>query len=215
MNKENLKKGGVRWAVVAGVFIVSFLLYTSVFMNTQIKTEPSWHVLWEGSLAEATEANPGAGASGFLEIYFINHSNTGTTAYDNNVSSGYEGWCNTSLDADGAAGTVNHAYAAVDNFNLTVKALTAMDVVVRARWNRTHAWDGSKFIGSNCRINLTMSGGGITISGLTSGTNCISNNETDHTYIWINVYWNNTNAGYQLNPNQISQVTQISIQAKY
>jgi hypothetical protein len=215
MNKENIKKKGGHIAIIFFVGLVTLLLYTSVFSNIKIKDEPQWHILWEGSLAEATEANPGAGASGFLEIFFCNHSADPANAYNDNVSSNFETWCNTSLDADGAAGTVNHAYAAADNFNLTVKSLTVMDVVCRARWNRTHAYDGTKFIGDNCRINITMAGGGITILGTTSGTNVISENQTDETYIWINVYWNNAHAGYQLNPNSISLVSQISIQAKY
>ena len=216
MDEEKyFKKAGVRWGTVFGVFIVVFLLATRMVPTPELETSPSWHVIWEGTLAEATEANPGAGASGFLEIFFVNHSNTGTTTYDSNVSSTYETWCNASLDADGAAGTTNHAYAAGDNFHLELKHSTTMDIVVRARWNRTHAWDGSKFVDGDCRINITASGGGITISGATSGTNCVSGNETDHTYIWINCYWNNSNAGYTLNKGQTCTVSQVSIQAKY
>jgi hypothetical protein len=214
MNKENIKRRWSSIATIIGIFLICFVLVFQV-PQPRLKTVPTWHVIWEGSLAEATEANPGAGASGFLEIYFINHTATPTTAYDTNTSSLFETWCNASLDADGAAGTTNHAYATADNFNLTVKWGVAMDVVCRARWNRTHAYDGSKFIGSDCRINITMAGGGITILGTTSGTNCISENQTDETYIWINVYWTNGGAGYVLNKNGISLVSQISIQAKY
>jgi len=214
MNKEYVKKKGVHWAILIGVFLVSFMLGARMVPTPKLESDPSWHILWEGSLAEATEANPGAGASGFLEIFFVNHSNTGTTTYDENTSSVFEGWCNTSLDADGAAGTTNHAYANADEFNLELKHSTALDIVVRARWNKTHAWNGTMFHGHDCRINLTTSGGGIVINGAT-GTNCISNNETDHTYIWINVYWNNSNSGYQLNKGQTCTISQVSIQAYY
>jgi len=215
MNKEKVKRNGVRWAVVIGVIIVSLMLSTQMIPTPKIKTEPTWHILWEGTLAEATEANPGTGVSGFLEIFFLNHSATPSAAYDTNVSSEMETWANASLDADGAAGTTNHAYATADNFNLTLKWGTTMDIVVRCRWNKTNAFDGAMFQNTSCRINITMAGGGITILGTTSGTNIVSSNETDHTYIWINVYWNNAHSGYTLAKNGISLVSQISIQAKY
>ena len=214
MNKEILKRKGVHWGILFGVMIVTLMLSTQMIPTPQLKTEPTWHILWEGSLAEATEADPGAGASGFLEIYFVNHSAIPWDAYDSNTSSTYEGWCNTSLDADGSAGTINHAYSAADNFNLTVKWNVAMDIVIRARWNKTHAWDGSKFINGSCRINLTTTGGGIVIAGVT-GENIETNNETDHTYIWIDVYWDNSGAGYTLSKNGVCMIQTISIQAKY
>jgi len=214
MNKEILKKRGVHWGILFGVMAVTFLLSTQMIPTPRLEQEPTWHVLWEGSLAEATEADPGAGASGFLEIFFVNHSAIPWDAYDTNTSSSMEGWCNTSLDADGAAGTTNHAYSAADNFNLTVQWGETMDIVIRARWNRTHAYDGSKFINGSCRINLTTTGGGIVIAG-TTGDNIETSNETDHTYIWINVYWDNAGAGYTLNKNGVCMIQTISIQAKY
>ena len=72
MNKEYMvKKAGVRWGVVFGVFVVCFLLGTKMIPSPVLKQDDDrvWHVVWEGSLAEATEANPGAGASGFLEVF--------------------------------------------------------------------------------------------------------------------------------------------------
>ena len=214
MNKEYFKKRGMRWATLVFIFVAIFTLSTQMIPTPKLEQEPTWHILWEGSLAEATEADPGSGASGFLEIFFLNHSADPSNAYNDNVSSNFESWCNTSLDADGATGTTNHAYATADNFNLTVQWGEVMDIVIRARWNKTHAWDGAKFINGSCRINLTTTGGGIVIAGVT-GTNIVSNNDTAHTYIWINCYWNNAHAGYTLDKNGICKITQISIQAKY
>jgi hypothetical protein len=214
MNKEYFKKKGVRWGVLFGVMAVAFLLSTQMIPTPKLEKEPQWHILWEGSLAEATEASPAAGASGFLEIFFVNHTAIPATAYDTNTSSEMESWANTSLDADGATGTTNHAYAIADNFNLTVQWGEAMDIVIRVRFNKTHAFDGSIFQNTSCRVNLTTTGGGIVIAG-TTGTNIVSSNATDHTYIWINCYWNNAHSGYTLSKNGICLITTISIQAKY
>lgn len=215
MNKENIKKKGHYWAIVFGVFIVTFLMASQMIPTPKMKTEPTWHVIWEGSLAEATEANPGASVSGFLEAFYINYSATPWDAYDNNDSSIYEGWCNTSLDADGAAGAVNHAYAIVDNYNLTVKWGTLFNIMMKFRFNKTHAWDGAQFVNGSCRVNITHVGGGVTILGTTSGHNIETRNDTSDDFIWIDVYWDNAGAGYTLAKNGISLMTQISIQAKY
>jgi len=212
MNKEKIKKSSVKLATVLAVVLICLSLYTFVFMN--VKVDKTWHVTWEGSLAEATEASLTAGASQFLEIFFLNHTATPWTAYDDNVSSHFETWCNVSLDADGAAGTTNHAYANADNFNLTLKWGTAMDIVIRCRWNKTHAWDGAQFLNSSCRINLTTTGGGIVITGET-GVNVVSRNDTSDDFIWINVYWDNSGAGYTLAKNGVCMLSTISIQAKY
>lgn len=214
MNKEYFKKRGVHLAVIVGIFAVTFMITSQMYTPKLEYDNEQWHVIWEGSLAEAIEYNPGAGASGFLEIYFINHSAAPATAYDDNTSSVYEGWCNSSLDPDGA-GAAYTAYGNTDNFNCYAKHSTTMDIVVRARWNRTHAYNGTMFRDADCRINITTSGGGITISGATSGTNVVSKNTSTNDYIWINVYWNNVGAGYILSKGGTCTISSVSIQAKY
>ena len=211
------RKAGVSWATVVGVMVIVFMFVTQMIPIPVLVQEDdkTWHVIWEGSLAEATEAALGEGASGFLEIFFVNHTATPATAYDTNVSSQIEGWCNTSLDADGAAGTTNHAYAIADAFRLQVKHSTLMDVVVRVRFNRTHAWNGTMFHPADCRVNITASGGGITILGTVSGTNVVTGNSTGYGALYLNVYWDNAAAGYQLSKGQECSISSISIQAKY
>lgn len=212
MNKESYKRKWASLATIIGVITVSLLLYTSVFQNVKVVQEKdeSWHVVWEGSLAEATEATPTAGATGFLEIFFVNHTATPTTAYDTNTSSQFETWANANLGTG-----VGNAWANADSFNLQLKHSVLMDVVVRCRWNRTHAWNGTMFRDADCRINITASGGGITILGTASGTNVVSYNNTGGTYIYINVVFTNGGSGYNLNKGGTCTISQISIQAKY
>lgn len=210
-----MKRKGSRLGFIVFVGIVTFILYTSVISNVKVREKDgTWQVVWEGSLAEAVEADPGAGASGFLEIFFLNHTATPTTAYDDNVSSHFETWCNASLDVDGA-GAGYYAYANADEFNLQLKHSVLMDVVVRVRYNKTHAWNGTAFVGADCRVNITASGGGITILASASGTNVISYNNSGGTYIYINVVFNNGGAGYTLAKGGTCTISQVSIQAKY
>lgn len=211
MNLNNVKRKGINLGIIFFVALVTFILYTSVISNVKIKQDDgTWHVVWEGSLAQAVEADPGAGASGFLEIFFVNHTATPATAYAINTSSNFETWANANLGTG-----VGNAWANADDFNLQLKHSTAFDVVVRVRYNKTHAWNGTAFLAGDTRVNITASGGGVTISGATSGTNVESYNNTGMDYIWINVYWNNTVDGYQLSKGGTCAISQISIQAKY
>jgi hypothetical protein len=211
MDFTNVKKKASRLGLIVFVGLVTFILYTSVLSNVKVtEKEGIWQVIWEGSLAEASEATPPAGETAFLEIFFVNHSATPATAYDDNTSSVYETWANANL----GTGTGN-AWANADDFNLQLKHSVAFDVVVRVRYNKTHAWNGTAFIDGDTRVNVTASGGGVTISGATAGTNVVTYNNTGQDFIWIDVYWTNGGAGYQLNKGGTCVISQISIQAKY
>jgi hypothetical protein len=107
-----------------------------------------------------------------------------------NTSSTLETWCTTNMP--GYTPYVNH-----DDFNLTLKYLTTFVFLVRARFNKTQCWDGSKFIGSSCRCKMTVSGCGITLANVTL-TNAVSQNNSGQNYIWINFYYTNAGAGFQL-----------------
>lgn len=183
-------------------------------MNVKIK---DWEVIWEGSLAEAAEYNPGAGVSGFLGFYLVNLSGSPSDAYDENDSSIFEGWADTAM----AASAGYHAYANADSFHMRVKYGVVHSLMVRCRFNETDVGDGVKFIDAWCRVNITVtSNGGYTISGAISGDRYVSNNETDHTFLWCNFVWDNTGAGYTMTKNTHDpalsyywyNVTSISIQ---
>jgi len=171
---------------------------------------PSWHIVFEGSLAEALEANPGTGKTGFLEIFWINHTTTPTVTYKQNISSILENWCVVNMPG-------LTPYASIDNFDVTISGSSSFDILARTRWNKTNAWDYNKaiFDVTAVRVNISTSGGGITIPLTTSGTNIASRNNTGENYLWVNTYWNNGGSGYYIQRNAVCVVTQIRLEALY
>lgn len=63
-NMEKRKK-----AVIYGLCFGTAIILTSLalYPGIQVTDEGEWQVIWSGNLA-AAEADPGSGASGFLEI---------------------------------------------------------------------------------------------------------------------------------------------------
>jgi len=222
--KSFYKKAGVSFGIIVSVFVIGMFLTTQVIPFTKIIQDanntvkiggfdtyiPTWHVIWEGSLAEAAEANPGTGASGFLEIFWINHTATPATAYLQNTSATLEAWCVANMPG-------LTPYASADNFNVQIASNKLFDIVVRCRWNKTVCFDYNKnmFIGVDVRVNISVSGGGITISGASSGTNVNSYNSSTANYLWTNTYWNSGGTGYYIQKGGTSTVAYISLQARY
>ena len=184
------KKAGVRWGTLFAVVAVGLMLGTQMIPHPILKNQPSWHLVWEGNLAQATEASLYGLTSGFLEIYFVNHTVTPTTAYNHNTSSDFETWADANLEP---AGVATHAYANADNFCLQLKYGVAFDIVIRVRYNKTNAWDGAKFIDGNTRVNITCSG--FAAMADIVGTNVVSYNNTGGTWIYINVFWQDADGG--------------------
>lgn len=222
--KSFYKKAGVSFGIIVSVFVIGMFLTTQVLPFTKLMRDsndtmkiggfdtyiPTWHVIWQGSLAEAAEANPGTGKSGFLEIFWINHTATPATAFLQNNSATLEAWCVANMPG-------KTPYASADSFNVQIASNVGFDIVVRCRWNKTNCWDYSKgmFIGTDIRVNISVSGGGITIAGTTSGTNVMSRNNTGENYLWTNTYWQNGGNAYYIQKGATSTVASISLQARY
>jgi len=210
------KKAGIRWGTLFAVVAVGLMLGTQMIPHPVLKNEPTWHLIWEGTLAQATEGNPGAGVSGFLEIFFVNHTASPTTAYSHNTSSDFETWADANLKPTGVA---THAYANADNFCLQLKSSILFDIVIRCRWNKTNAWDGAKFIDANTRVNITCSGFA-TMADIV-GTGTVSYNNTGAWALWSNWWWQDadggTGTGFTLLKGTTWSANQISIKiwAKY
>ena len=220
MNKEHVKQRGMRWATLVFVFVATFAIATHIVPSPRLVTDEQGfsHIEWDHSAIVLGVENStiGAAASGFLEIYFVNHSTTPYTAYGgstHNSTDTLTDWANASLDPDGT-GTTYHAYANYSGFSLTLKWGTAFDIVVRYRGNETNAANATMFKNSSCRVKINASGGGVTLSEVTL-TNCETCNSSDDTFIWFNAYADNSGSGYTLNKGGTCTITNIKIEFNY
>lgn len=190
--------------------------------------EPSWHTMAEynvinGQLYEKTYTNSvdikwiplGAEATptaGFLSFYYVNHSATGSTTYLKNTSTVYENW------SKNIGGGSNYAYSKTTGFNPELKANTAFDMIVRCKFTRSQGpWNGTRWIGTNVRVNITVSGD-ITMSNILGGWAESYNSSSSQTY-YGNAYWcsttGGTGSGLQIHPGATITISSIVISAKY
>jgi hypothetical protein len=191
IKKTNVKKAGAGLGTIVGIIIIGVMLVTSIIPHPKlIDDEGTWHVIWEGSLASATEnVSIGAAAGGFLEIFFVNHSAAPSTAYKFNTSTLYEGWA----DANMRAGTTGHAHSYNDSFKLQLKHSTLFDIVIKCRFNKTQCWNGTAFILSDTRVNITCAGFA-TMADIV-GTSDDTGNSSANNFLWTVTYWQDNNGG--------------------
>jgi len=202
MDKINRKKCAVSSATVFAIVVATILVFATV---PRPVIEKEWQVIWKGNLATA-EATPGGSTTGFLSIFCRAHVASGTlnTSLANNATD----WSADSL-----------AYADADEFSETLVSETSFDIIVRAQFNKTHAWDATQFIDTRCRVKITVTSSdwadGEDISDV-AGTVIVSDNNTAYGNIYINFYWNaNDNLGYQLADGGTITVAEISIEAEF
>lgn len=204
-NIGNKKKAGVRVALVTALVIGMMFSYVVYFQNLSIVPTDDgkgWKIVFDGNLAQAAEGNPGAGASGILEIFFINHS--ASNAYKLvNTSATLETWCDAA----------NLGYANADDFNTELAHSVLFDIVIKVRVNKTHAWDGAQFMDSQVRMNLTSADLGIGAD--TAMEKYVYTNNSANDYIWLCFWYDFGNAGYDLSKDQSADITSIKLQAYY
>ena len=202
MNKNKFKIGGIRVGIVSMLIIATFVI--SMMPHPTIEQTDdgkSWHVLWEGSLADIAraEADPGSGASGILEVYIYPHDVDPGTTYAENTSATLE--------------TASLGYADADDTNIDIPHSTAFDIVVRVRGNKTHCWNGTDFIDSYLRVNITSAD--LSISALSAMTGVISENNSGKNYLWMNFYINGGGSGYSIIRDATAEITAIKFEAYY
>ena len=170
--------------IVAAMFILTFSAPKPVFVQND---EGTWHILWKISSASAAEfGGYEAGNTSWLSTFVLDYAETpGTCLLSNATAGNYDTWTNVS------------GYQNADNAD-------AMDMpsedpgyfVVRGVFNKTHAYDDTKFMDNRCSIRLTVSGDE-TISDV-EGTRIVSYNSSGGDYIYINFYWDDASDGYRI-----------------
>ena len=197
------KTKGIRLGLVAvlvvSTFVIGMLPHPVIEQND---ADRSWHVVWEGSLADyarAAEANPGDGVSGILSVYIYPHDASPGTEYAENTSATLEAAC--------------LGYANADALRIDVPHSTAFDIVVRVRGNKTHCWVSDQFYDSYLRVRITAAD--LSIGADTLATGVISYNNTGKDFIWMNHYLNAGGAGYSLIRDQTAEITHIKFEAYY
>lgn len=193
-----------RIGVLFGLVVATILVATSFGI---IETdEGEFQIRMSTAMAEY---NPGAGSSGWLEIYLYPHDANPGATYNENTSATLEAGSLAYFDTDGWSTT-------------TFPSETSFDIVIRCRFNRTHCWNGSAFIDSRVRVNLTVAGhtgaGDWAVGSDFANspmTKIVTQNNTADGYIFVNFYLNNAAAGYQLSDDGQLDFSAPKLEAKY
>ena len=197
-NKKFLGKGGLSVALILGVTVMLVLSFTTNF------TEIISSIGQKGWCNIATAGTPPAGESGVYFIYIYPHQAVPYTAYKTNL---------TNASA--------YAYGSL-NATLTgsVPSGTAFDIVVKVRYNATHAFNttSTDWVLSWTRGNITcasLSIGAYTAmsQSIIAANNASAGGATD--YMFEHYWINNADAGYTISHGQTINVTLFSMQAYY
>lgn len=203
-----INKYGILFGV--GVTFIALLVISANISDIRPKKETMTFkpihiiVLGEGSSLSA-------GQSGFLEFFLINLSSADSTGYGRNSSSDFETWASANMVG-------KTPYADLDNFNIEFQSEKTFAILIRVRYNKTHAWDTNKFIGSDTDCQLTFTAPSWTVGSNinnVSGTRYESRNDTSELYIWENFVWDNSGTGYQLPDDGSFNCEEIYIEAKF
>lgn len=198
--KKSFFKASVFIMLVIGIVMGAF--YYDIVTHQEVK---SWHVVMEWTPVDPVyaEANPGAGASGFLEIFIMNHTGTDDNAYKQNTSATIEGWC----DAAGLG------YCNADDSEIDIAHSTNFHVLVRVRGNATHCKSGATWYDTDLRVRWTSAD--LSVGADTVMTGYATHNASASTYLYMNFWDNNTGSGYSISKGATAEITSIKFEAYY
>ncbi len=138
----------------------------------------------------AGDADPGAGASGLLEVLIVNHTNH--PSYSSNVTS-----------ADSAV----YGWGNADGFSVEIPWGETFDIVVQARGNDSY----TSLDYANMRVNITSSDLGISTDAAMSEYEVASNSN----YIWGQYVIDNGGSGYTISRDETASISSIKLQCYY
>lgn len=180
-------------ALVIGAVTAMMLLYPIQEVTVMPPKPRTWQAVGD--------ANPGSGASGVLVVYVYPHQSDPST-YDSNISTATAYEWNDGLNA---------------SLGTDVPYDTAFDIVVKVRYNKTHAWNTT---GHLWELGWIM--GNMTCSDLSIGADELmneSNITASDTFIWIHYYLQDTGGGggggFTITHGQNVNCTDFKMQAWY
>jgi len=149
------------------------------------------------------DGDPGAGNSGVLKVFLYAHTGSPATTYNANISSGYFG--------DASSDTLDA------NLGSNVPYDTAFDIVVKVRYNTTHAYNTT---GSSWEMDWVM--GKMTSSDLSIGADTTCEEQqiaTNDDYMWVHYYLQDSDggagSGFTISHGESVNVTDFTMQAYY
>jgi len=190
--EEKIKRKSIRWGFVFAVVAIIGMASLMIPVND----ERGWHTIYD--TASAAEANPGAGASGILSVYIMPEA---FADYTQNTSGTLEAAC--------------WNYTNADDSNVDTQHTSDFGILVRARFNKTHAWDGAQFIDSYCRVRISSAN--LNLAADTVMTAYVTQNNSGQDYIWMNFWLSQDQAAANLNiiRDETAEITSIKLEAYY
>ncbi len=175
--KKRERKKEVKAGVILGVIGIAFSILMVASINTVIVDNQNVEIVERtGTYREVVllylgDADPGAGASGVMEVH-VNATNTSVSPYTSNLTGAYE------------YGEVNNSHIGSD-----VPYAVGVDVVVEVRWNKTHAWD------SAWNLSLVRAYANSTVLGVTGIQMVEAQIATSADYLYVSYFLRDADGG--------------------
>jgi len=181
---------------LTGIGLIVAMLYLGSVGNVVEKQYIDMERFW---LQAFGDANPGVGASGVLRVYIVRHQDNGTEWYaSHNITINESVY----IYGDYNNSYLNNSSVGVDQ---DVPYNTAFDIVVKVRWNQTHAWNSTaptswEWIWVNAFCNASVLG--IATAEMSEANITDATPGGQGTFAFAHYYLNNSNNGYTISRGQ-------------
>ena len=199
----NFMKAVVVSCVVLGV-LFGYVVYDTLMEEEHVK---SWHTVMKWVPGEPlAEADPGAGNSGILEVFFINHS-----------ADKYYTQENTSATLEGHCTANGLGYATADDSQIDIAHTTSFDILVKVCGNATHCKHGATWFDSDLNVTITWSDGSLSDAQPDGNTTYpqADMNTSGFTLLYEIFYWDNSGSGFTISKGQTSEIASIEFAAYF